>query len=199
MPAMRIRMRPRRLITASWWWERAPWVWRRPLIWRGRACRSWCSMTMTRSVSAAVPSVLPSARWRLRIVWGWARHWWTRACSGTSARCSSISARSMTSTCCPRMGTSARPSSTCNSIIWKSIWSSARRRWPPRVRRWNCAVATGWRVSPITGIMWACGSTRWTALTRSPPITSSPAMARAARSGRCWGWISWAACSRTIS
>jgi 3-(3-hydroxy-phenyl)propionate hydroxylase len=45
-----------------------------------------------------------------------ANRWSTRASSGTSARCSSTSARSTISTSCLRRATSARPSSICSSI-----------------------------------------------------------------------------------
>ncbi len=54
--------------------------WPPPSTWRSRGSRRWCWTTMTRSVSAAAPSVSPSARWRSRTVWAAARRWWTRAC-----------------------------------------------------------------------------------------------------------------------
>ena len=154
---------------------------------RPRAARDrrWCcSTTTTRCRPARARSASPSARWRSSTGSAAATAWSTRACRGTSARCSSRTSRSTASTCCPRPG-HERPAFINLQQYYVEGYLAERAAAAAADR--PALEEQGRRRRAARRSRDARPSRRRTAPTGSTPTTSPPATARARRCASCIG------------
>ena len=109
-----------------------------------------CWTRTTKSPRAAAPSASPSARSRSWTGWASGNARWTRAWSGTSARCSSAIASCTNSTCCPSRATSVPPSSTCSSTTWRQFLVDRLLRTRPVEICAGATESSRWRRAGVT-------------------------------------------------